>query len=97
MRAPLLVIASGKDEKIEVELVADYVATLQGLNKPVSVVIDPDEGHNPRNPIARRAYAHLLLRMLHRYLGGPPAPPADEEVKRYLARTLRADGAGVGE
>ena len=95
VRAPLLVIASGKDEKIEVELVADYVATLQGLNKPVSVLIDPDEGHNPRNPIARRAYAHLLLRMLHRYLGGPPAPPAGEEVKRYLARTLRADGAGL--
>jgi len=95
VRAPLLVIASGKDEKIEVELVADYVATLQGLKKPVSVLVDPIEGHNPRNPIARRAQAHLLLRMLHRYLGGPPAPPADEQVRRYLARTVRADGAGV--
>ena len=95
VRAPLLVIASSKDEKIEVELVADYVATLQGLQKPVSVLIDPDEGHNPKSPVARRAQAHLLLRMLQRYLGGPPAPPADEEVKRYLARTLRADGAGL--
>lgn len=95
VRAPLLVVASGKDEKIEVELVADYVATLQGLKKPVSVLVDPDEGHNPRSPVARRAQAHLLLRMLQRYLGGPPAPPADEEVKRYLARTLRADGAGL--
>lgn len=95
VRAPLLVVASGKDEKIEVELVADYVATLQGLKKPVSVVIDPDEGHNPKNPVARRAQAHLLLRMLQRYLGGPPAPPADAEVERYLALTLRADGAGL--
>jgi len=95
IKAPLLLVASAKDEKIEVELVADYAARLQGLNKPVSVLIDPDEGHNPKNPVARRAQNHLLLRMLQRFLGGPPAPKPDEEVERYLARTLRLDGAGV--
>jgi hypothetical protein len=36
---------------------------------------------------------HLLLRMLHRYLGGPPAPAPDAELARYLTRTLRTDGA----
>lgn len=93
--APLLLVASGKDEKIEVELVADYAARLQALRKPVSVLVDPDEGHNPRDPVARRAQAHLLLKMLGRYLGGPPAPPPDEAVARYLARTLRLDDAGL--
>lgn len=93
LRAPLLVIAGGKDELVEVEAVVDYVARLQGLGKPVSVLVDPEEGHNPRNPLARQAQMHLLLRMLHRYLGAPPPPAADAELARYLARTLRVNAA----
>lgn len=93
VRAPLLVIAGAKDELVEVEAVVDYVARLQALGKPVSLLVDPDEGHNARNPLARQAQMHLLLRMLHRYLGAPPAPAADAELARYLDRTLRADGA----
>lgn len=93
LRAPLLVIAGARDELVEVEAVADYVARLQAMGKPVSVLVDPDEGHNPRNPLARRAQMHLLLRMLHRYLGAPPPPAADAELARYLSRTLRAGGA----
>lgn len=93
VRAPLLMVAGAKDNKVEVEAVADYVARLQGLGKPVSLLVDPDEGHNPRNPVARQAQMHLLLRMLHRYLGGPPAPAPGAAVASYLARNLRADGA----
>jgi dipeptidyl aminopeptidase/acylaminoacyl peptidase len=93
VRAPLLVIAGGRDEKIEVESVADYVARLQELGKPVSLLVDPDEGHNPRKPVARQAQMQLLLQMLHRYLGGPPPPAPTPEVANYLARSLRANGA----
>lgn len=94
LRAPLLLIAGGKDEKVGIEAVLDYVARLQGLGKQVSLVVDPAEGHNTRDPVARRAQTYLLLKMLHRYLGGPPVQ-ADEAVTRYLARTLRVDG-GLG-
>jgi dipeptidyl aminopeptidase/acylaminoacyl peptidase len=93
VRAPLLLVAGGQDERVDVEAVIDYTARLQALGKPVSLLLDPDEGHNPRNPLARRAQQHLLLQMLHRYLGGPPAPAPDAELARYLGRTLRANGA----
>ncbi|MEW6760238.1 MAG: prolyl oligopeptidase family serine peptidase [Pseudomonadota bacterium] len=93
VKVPLLVVAGGRDEKVEVEAVVDYVARLQGLGKPVSLLVDPDEGHNTRNPIVRRAVQHLVLQMLHRHLGGPPAGAPDAEVARYLERTMRADGA----
>lgn len=93
VRAPLLVIAGARDDLIEVEAVAAYVARLQELKRPVSLLVDPDEGHNLRSPLARRAQTHLLLRMVQRYLGGPPAPAPDAELARYLARTLRAEGA----
>jgi len=93
VQVPLLVVAGGRDEKVEVEAVVDYVARLQGLGKPVSLLVDPDEGHNTRNPLVRRAVQHLMLQMLHRHLGGPPVAAPDAEVARYLERTMRADGA----
>jgi len=93
VHAPLVVIAGARDELIEVEAVADYVARLQALGRPVSLLVDPDEGHNPRNPLARRAQMQLLLQMVQRYLGGPPAPKSDAALATYLARTLRANGA----
>lgn len=93
LREPLLLVAGGRDDKVEVEAVVDYVARLQGLGKPVGLLLDPDLGHNTDDPVVKRAQLHLLLRMLHRHLGGPPAPAPDEAVARYLARTLRATGA----
>lgn len=91
--APLLLVAGGRDDKVEVEAVVDYVARLQGLDKPVGLMLDPELGHNTDDPVVKRAQVHLLLRMLQLHLGGPPAPAPDEAVARYLARTLRATGA----
>jgi len=34
-----------------------------------------------------------VLQMLHRHLGGPAPGAPEPEVARYLARTMRADGA----
>lgn len=93
VRAPLLLVAGGRDDKVEVEAVVDYVARLQGLGKPVALLLDPDLGHNTDDPVVKRAQRHLLLRMLHQHLGAPPAPTPDGAVARYLARTLRATGA----
>jgi dipeptidyl aminopeptidase/acylaminoacyl peptidase len=93
VNVPLLLVAGGRDEKVELEAVIDYAARLQGLGKPVSLLVDPDEGHNTRKPVVRRAVQHLLLQMLHRHLGGPPVAAPDQEVARYLERTMRADGA----
>ena len=90
---PLLLLAGGKDDKVEIAAVTDYVARLQGLGKPVSLLVDPDEGHNPRKPIVRQAYAHLLQQMLHRYAGGPAVPEPGPELKAYLGQAMKASGA----
>jgi dipeptidyl aminopeptidase/acylaminoacyl peptidase len=91
--APLLLVAGGRDDKVEVEAVVDYVARLQGLGKPVGLLLDPELGHNTDDPVVKGAQVHLLLRMLQLHLGGPPAPAPGEAVARYLARSLRATGA----
>lgn len=74
---PLLILAGGQDQLVEVAAVTDYVARLVGLNKPVTLLLDPEEGHNPRKPLFRQAYGYLLQRMGHEYVGGPaPAAPS---------------------
>jgi hypothetical protein len=73
--------------------VTDYVARLQAMDKQVTLLLDPDEGHNPRKPIVRQAYAHLLLRGLHQYLGGPAPAAPSAELAKYLEQTLKANSA----
>lgn len=90
---PLLVIAGGKDEMVDIASVTDYVARLQGNGAPVSLLVDPDEGHNPRKPIMRQAYAYLLQRMLQQHLGGPAVPAPSAELAKFLEQSMKANGA----
>jgi dipeptidyl aminopeptidase/acylaminoacyl peptidase len=90
---PVLILAGGKDKMVDIAGVTDYVARLQGLDKPVTLLIDPDEGHQPRKPILRQAYIHLLLRGLHRHLGGPAPAAPGPELAKYLAQTIKVDTA----
>lgn len=93
VRKPLLVIAGGKDQMVEIAAVTDYVARLQGSGKPVSLLVDPDEGHQPRKPIMRQAYVYLLQRMLHPHLGGPAVAAPSAELAKFLGQTMKANGA----
>jgi len=93
MARPLVIMAGGKDDKVRLETVTAYVASLQALGKPVSLLVDPDEGHNARNPLVREAYTYLMAGLLHRYLDGPAPTAPTPELKAYLDRTLKADGA----
>lgn len=91
---PLVIIAGAKDPMVPVADVTSYVGQLQAAGKPVSFLLDPDEGHMPRKPVVREAYAHLLGALLHRYLGtdAPEAPSA--ELVAYLAGgAMKSNGA----
>ena len=91
---PLLIIAGAKDSVVPVAGVNAYVAQLQAGGKPVSYLLDPDEGHMPRKPVVRQAYGYLLDALLHRYLGtdAPAAPSA--ELAAYLASdVMKHNGA----
>ncbi len=90
---PLLIMAGGKDKMVSIAAVTDYVATLQGAGKPVSLLVEPDEGHTPRKPLTRQAYVYLLQRMLQQHLGGPAVAAPSAELARFLEQTMRANGA----
>lgn len=86
---PLVIIAGGKDDKVEIATVTDYVAKLQALKRDVTFLVDPDEGHNPRKPVVQQAYVHLLDNMMHKHLGLPAPTPPSPELAAYLKQTLK--------
>ena len=90
---PLVMLAGGKDDKVEIASVTDYAARLHAAGKPVTLLVDPAEGHNPRKPIVRLAYVHLLERLLHDYLGGAAPEPCAPELCRYLEQNLQLNNA----
>lgn len=90
---PLVILAGGKDEKVEIASVTDYVAKLEAGGKPVSLLVDPTEGHNPRKPIIRLAYVNLLERMLHDYLGVGEPEACAPDLCRYLEQHLQLNNA----
>lgn len=93
VRRPLVILAGGKDEKVELASVTEYVSRLEAAGKPVTLLVDPAEGHNPRKPIIRLAYLHLLERMLHDYLGGAEPEPCKPELCAYLDQHLKVNKA----
>lgn len=90
---PLVLLAGGKDEKVEIASVSQYVAKLDAAGKPVTLLVDPAEGHNPRKPLVRLAYVYLLERMLHIYLGASAPEPCTPDLCRYLEQTVKVDQA----
>ena len=90
---PLVILAGGKDEKVEIATVTEYASKLQAGGKPVTLLVDPDEGHNPRKPIIRLAYVNLLERMLHNYLGAAEPEACAPDLCRYLEQTIKVDRA----
>lgn len=90
---PLLILAGGKDRMVDPASVTDYVARLHGMGKPVTLLLDPDEGHSPRKPMMRQAYMHLLLRGLHQHLGGPAPAAPSADLAKYLEQNMKVNTA----
>lgn len=93
---PLLIIAGGLDPVVPIAGITDYVAHLQGAKKPVSFLLDPEEGHMPRKPIARQAYAYLLERLMHHYLGTAAPEAPSKELATYLEQHIKINDALPG-
>ena len=90
LRKPLLIMAGARDGLVEIAAVTDYVARLQLAGKSVTLLVDPDEGHNPRKPLYREAALYLLEALVQRYLGGPEPAAPGAELADYLRQTLKA-------
>ena len=89
MRRPLLLMAGGADRTVAIREVTHYAATLKTLGRPVSLLIEPNGGHSPLDPIPREAYLYAMEAMLHRHLGGAAPEPPGQSLRDYLRKNLR--------
>ncbi len=96
MRRPLLVMAGGADRTVAIRSVTDYVATLKTLGHPVTLLVEPNGGHSPVDPVPREAYLFAMETMLQQHLGGPPPEPPGQRLRAYLRENLRLAGPEFG-
>ena len=92
MQRPLLVMAGGADRTVAIREVVNYVATLKAAKQPVSLLVEPNGGHSPVDPIPREAYLFGIETMLQAHLGGPAPEPPGQRLRAYLRGNFRLAG-----
>ena len=92
---PLYVLAGGKDDRVAITGVRDYAIRLEQADKPISLLVDEEEGHSFNKDLAREAYAFILEKALAQHLGGVYQQDVSENLKRYLKRKMLIDKNGV--
>jgi len=88
MRTPLLLIASGRDERVPIRSVIDYAARLKLSGAPAQIVVARNQPHAPSDPMAGRAYMLLAEAMFQRHLGGPPPAPPPPDLREWMEKNL---------
>ncbi len=96
MRRPLLVMAGGADRTVAIRDVTHYAATLKTLRRPVTLLVEPNGGHSPVDPIPREAYLFAMETMLQKHLGGSAPEPPGPRLRAYLRENLRLAGPEFG-
>ena len=92
MQRPLLIIAGGADRTVAIREVVTYTATLKAAKRPVSLLVEPNGGHSPTDPVPREAYLYGMEAMLQKHLGGAPPEPPGQRLRAYLRENLRQAG-----
>ena len=92
---PLYMLAGGRDDRVAVTGVRDYAIRQEQADKPISLLVDEDEGHSFKKEIAREAYAYILEYALATHLDGVYQQEMSKNLKLYLKRKMVIDRNGV--
>ena len=92
MQRPLLIIAGGADRTVAIREVVNYTAILKAANRPVTLLVEPNGGHSPVDPVPREAYLYGMEAMLQKHLGGALPEPPGQRLRAYLRENLRLAG-----
>jgi dipeptidyl aminopeptidase/acylaminoacyl peptidase len=87
LRTPVYLWAGAKDDRVAVQSLVRYFAEANPNFTP-TLLIDPDEGHNPRKRLSVEALAWLIEAAADRHFGGGVTPPS-EALTTFLKKNLR--------
>ncbi|MEO6216079.1 MAG: prolyl oligopeptidase family serine peptidase [Sphingomonas sp.] len=88
MRTPLLLIASGRDERVPIRSVIDYAARLKLSGAPAQIIVARNQPHAPSDPMAARAYLFLAETMFQKHLGGAAPAPPPPDLRAWMEKNL---------
>lgn len=88
VRRPIYLWAGGRDTHVPLASLGQYAGELSRLQKPVSLLVDPDAGHSPDDAKAAESYLYLLEASAHRHFQGGLQPP-DVALRERLVRDLK--------
>lgn len=94
LQTPLYIWAGAHDDRVPLKSVVAYAGEAKRRGAAISLLVDPDSGHNPDAALNFEAVVYLLEAAMHRHFGGGLTPPS-LALQRFLGHNLRIDAAGV--
>ncbi len=90
LQAPAYIWAGARDDRVPLKSIVHYVGEARRLDKPLSLLIDPDAGHSPESALGTEASLYLIELAAHRHLGGELSS-VSPELQEFLRRNVRID------
>jgi len=90
LRVPIYLWAGARDDRVPVKSVVHYASEAERQGKPLTLLIDPETGHNPKRLLNAEAWMFLMERAADRHFGGG-ATPVSPELAAFLRGHVRVD------
>lgn len=90
LRTPIYLWAGANDDHVPLKSIAHYAGEANRLGKSLTLLIDPDADHAPRQALDSEGWLYLMERAADRHFGGGTTPPSPE-LQNYLRKNLRID------
>ncbi len=93
LQVPAYIWAGERDDHVPLKSIVNYVGEARRLQKPVTLLIDPDGMHSPTNALGAEACLYLLETAIGRHFGDghTPISPVSAVLLAFLRRNLRFD------
>jgi dienelactone hydrolase len=90
LQAPAYIWAGARDDRVPLKSIVHYVGEARRLGKPLSLLIDPDAGHNPESELGTEASLYMIELAAHRHFGGGISS-VSPELQAFLKKNTRID------
>lgn len=90
LQTPLYLWAGAKDDRVPLKEVVHYAGDVKRHGKPLTLLIDPDTGHNPDDRLNFEALVYLIEAAADQHFSGGLTPPASL-LKRFVEKHTRID------
>lgn len=90
LRTPVYLWAGARDDRVPIQSVVRFATAARQGGATTTLLIDPDSGHNPDQPVSLEAIAYLVEQAASHHFGSALMPPS-APLAAFLERASRMD------